>query len=38
LFPSFFVIGPDGRIAYRGSGYGKTDVLSSVIGQFSATN
>jgi len=30
-YPSFYVIGRDGRIGFRASGYGKTDSLSDAI-------
>jgi peroxiredoxin len=32
-YPAFFVIGQDGRLVYRASGYGRTDELNSAIRQ-----
>jgi hypothetical protein len=33
LYPSFYVIGHDGRLSYRASGYGRTDALNSAVRQ-----
>jgi peroxiredoxin len=36
-YPAFFVIGRDGRLAYRGSGYGKADAMDAAVRQASAS-
>ena len=35
-YPAFYVIGRDGRLAYRGSGYGRTEQLDMAVKQAMA--